>query len=348
MSANPFFNPTQYARPAGTPSQAWFDAHNLGAGGAQNLSSAAGGGAAQGPASYGGWQPRPEPTPTDYQPQIDQMRTRLGQLRQRAGAGGAGPKLQARIDELRGNVQDTQQAKSAQNQQQQGGGAQPEPAMMMGGGFGGQQMNAMAQYFGQLPPGFGQGPQGSYGVGGMGMGGGMPQYGGMNYGGGMQSWMQQPMMYGGYNQSMGGNQTGLAEQGQMPTGAQRPGMQYRQDRRQARQGGNEMAQAGQPQGGAPSWYEAGSFDTPFGNLVQSSVGNGNIYKQNGSDGQSLYHYDPNVGWKHMTQQEYMGYNNPADFYQDPNQYAAAAGGNKSQMQMKNGMYQTMLGTGTYR
>lgn len=28
--------------------------------------------------------------------------------------------------------------------------------------------------------------------------------------------------------------------------------------------------------------------------------------------------------------------------------AAAAGGNKSQMQMKNGMYQTMLGTGTYR
>lgn len=227
------------------------------------------------------------------------------------------------------------------------GGAQPEPAMMMGGGFGGQ-MNGMAQYFGQLPPGFGQSPQGGYGVGSMGMGGGMPQYGGMNYGGGMQSWMQQPMMYGGYNQSMGGNQTGLAEQGQMPPGAQRPGMQYRQDRRQARRGGNEMAQAGQPQGGAPSWYEAGSFDTPFGNLVQSSVGNGNIYKQNGSDGQSLYHYDPNVGWKHMTQQEYMGYNNPADFYQDPNQYAAAAGGNKSQMQMKNGMYQTMLGTGTYR
>jgi hypothetical protein len=290
------------------------------------------------PPGYGGWQPRPEPTPTDYQPQIDQMRTRLGQLRQRAGAGGAGPKLQARIDELRGNLQDTRQAKRAQNQQQQGGGAQPEPAMMMGGGFGGQQMNAMAQYFGQLPPGFGQGPQGGYGVGGMGMGGGMPQYGGMNYGGG----------YGGYTPSMGGNQTGLAEQGQMPTGAQRPGMQYRQDRRQARRGGNEMAQAGQPQGGAPSWYEAGSFDTPFGNLVQSSVGNGNIYKQNGSDGQSLYHYDPNVGWKHMTQQEYMGYNNPADFYQDPNQYAAAAGGNKSQMQMKNGMYQTMLGTGTYR
>ena len=133
------------------------------------------------------------------------------------------------------------------------GGAQPEPAMMMGGRFGGQQMNGMAQYFGQLPPGFGQGPQGSYGVGGMGMGGGSQWDSGFNTGNSMSMpWGMQGMNYGGYNPSMGGmqnmihwdqggNQTGLAEQGQMPTGAQRPGMQYRQDRRQARQ--EEMGRA---------------------------------------------------------------------------------------------------------
>ncbi len=315
----------------------------------------------------GQWSQPPQP---QMDPQMQEMQQR-GNIQDRMGNlnsritklqeqyKGAGTEqqagIQSRIDAMQGNVGRLQGKLDA------GGGANRigmdfrkerrqaknagtyDPTAQQGGG---QQMNGMAQYFGQLPPGFGQGPQGSYGVGGMGMGGGMPQYGGMNYGGGMQSWMQQPMMYGGYNS--GANQTGLAEQGQMPTGAQRPGMQYRQDRRQARQGGNEMAQAGQQQGGAPSWYEAGSFDTPFGNLVQSSVGNGNIYKQNGSDGQSLYHYDPAQGWKHMTQQEYMGYNNPADFYQDPNQYAAAAGGNKSQMQMRNGMYQNMLGTGTYR
>jgi hypothetical protein len=71
-------------------------------------------------------------------------------------------------------------------------------------------------------------------------------------------------------------------------------------------------------------------------------------KQNGSDGQDLFHYDPQAGWKHMTNQEYQGYNNPASFYQDPNQYAAQAGGNRNEYEMRNGMWQTQLGTGTYR
>ena len=48
----------------------------------------------------------------------------------------------------------------------------------------------------------------------------------------------------------------------------------------------------------------------------------------------------------MTNQEYQGYNNPADFYQDPNQYAAQAGGNRNDYQMRNGMWQTQLGSGT--
>lgn len=305
-----------------------------------------GGGFGGYPQMQGGFQSYQPQAPSGAQQgdaRIDKLRGRVSNLQeQMKGAGTeqmAG--MQARMDQMQGRI------KGLRQDRRQGEGLYAQPAA----GAQGQgdqnywtadrMRNAKPMPMPTMPGGGNL----SYG-GGMGMGGGMPQFGGMNYGGGMQSWMQQPMMYGGYNS--GANQTGLAEQGQMPTGAQRPGMQYRQDRRQALQGGNEMAQAGQQQGGAPSWYEAGSFDTPFGNLVQSSVGNGNIYKQNGSDGQSLYHYDPTQGWKHMTQQEYMGYNNPADFYQDPNQYAAAAGGNKSQMQMRNGMYQNMLGTGTYR
>ena len=42
----------------------------------------------------------------------------------------------------------------------------------------------------------------------------------------------------------------------------------------------------------------------------------------------------------MTNQEYQGYNNPRSFYQDPNQYAAQAGGNRNDYQMRNGMWQT--------
>jgi len=260
MSANPFFNPTQYARPAGTPSQAWFDAHNLGAGGAQNLSSAAGGGAAQGPASFGQHFGASAPLASSYA--MYGFNQNMGQRSQHMAFPSTGADRPGY-----GWRQERRQAKNAgtydPTSQPQGGGAQPEPAMM-GGGYGGQQMNGMAQYFGQLPPGFGQGPQGGYGVGGIGMGGGSQWDSGFNTGNSMSMpWGMQGMNYGGgyggYNPSMGGgwnldastsgsatggwrgglNQTGLAEPGQMPTGAQRPGMQYRQDRRQARQRAGE-------------------------------------------------------------------------------------------------------------
>lgn len=106
---------------------------------------------------------------------------------------------------------------------------------------------------------------------------------------------------------------------------------------------------GSPDGATPpSWYEAGRFNgTPFGDLVQGNTGNGNIYKKlNGSD-QDLYHYDPTQGWKHMTAQEYAGYGNDPSFYKDPNQYAAQAGAQKSEMEKRNGLWQTKVGSGTY-
>lgn len=170
-----------------------------------------------------------------------------------------------------------------------------------------------------------------------GMNGGFNPWGGMQ-GGGMNDFIRSSMMYGanapmyanqgGYNPNA--NQGGAAPQGKMPTSVppQKP-----------QQG---------PQGAPQSYYEGSQFNTQFGNLVPASVGNGNIYKQNGSDGQTLYHYGPTAGWKSMTNQEYQGYNNPADFYQDPNQYAAQAGGNRNDYQMRNGMWQTQLGSGTYR
>jgi len=228
----------------------------------------------------------------------------------------------------------------------QGGGGQMGGASPWGGGFGMNQMRG--GMFGEnMRPGGGIGAYDQFGNsmgGGMGMAG-FGGWGGQQFGynPGANFRPSDPSQI-----NLMGQQQGLAAP-QGPTGANRPGMQYRQDRRQAqRQGGPGQGQMPQ-QGGAPqSYYEAGTFDTPFGNLVQSSVGNGNIYKRNGTDGQDLYHYDPTVGWKHMTQQEYMGYNNPADFYQDPNQYAAQAGGVKNEYEMRDGMWRTKLGTGTYR
>lgn len=272
--------------------------------------------------------------------QLPQMKTQLDRMRTRAAAGtGDQTKLQGRIDSLQGRVRDARQARR-QGNAQPAGGAQPEPGM--GQNFaqylmGGPQMGGAAMWGGGRPQGYD----------GMQQGFGMNPY----QMGGMQNWMQP--MNGGYNPQQGMS-------GQMPQGANRPGMQYRQDRRQARQGGPEAAQAPNPgaqpvapQQGTPNqtgvpqnYYEAGMFDTPFGQLVPSSTGNGNVYKKNGSDGNDLYYYDPSAGWKHMSAQEYQGYNNPASFYQDPNQYAGAAGARQSQYAMRNGMWQQMPGSGT--
>lgn len=150
----------------------------------------------------------------------------------------------------------------------------------------------------------------------------------------------------------GANQGGAA-----PQGANRPGMQYRQDRRQARQGEagpgapNPGAQPVAPQQGGgwnpgttPTSMGGNSFNSPFGDLVVSSTGNGNVFQRNGGDGNDLYHYDPTAGWKHMTADEYKGY---GDYnYQDPRAFGGA--GQKMQnWTQKNGMWQGMQGSGAY-
>lgn len=253
------------------------------------------------------------------------------------------------------------------------GGAQPEPAMMMGGGFGGQ-MNGMAQYFGQLPPGFGQSPQGGYGVGGMGMGGGMPQYGGMNFGGmpwgmpnmgGQRAWMQPQMMpQGGYNPQAGQQQGLAAPQGKMPAGtpvAPRPqqggntgsspmpvgangtsshpgliwwnGVEILDVGNYTDQWGNITTRDAYAQRrkdlakfGPGGMLDGSMFKTKFGDLVQSSNGNSNIYKVNGGGENDLYHYDPQEGWKHMTADEYQKYGDYNYYNPLESQDAARAAG----------------------
>lgn len=147
-----------------------------------------------------------------------------------------------------------------------------------------------------------------------------------------------------------------------PTGADRPGFEYRADRRALKQakGGQPPA----PEAAAPAapqtpaaqqglasglgWANQvngtpgqetirGFYDTPFGRLTSSSGGNANIFKQQGGDESTLYHYDPNQGWKSMTQQEYRGYGDGArqgQGYADPSQYAGA-GAVKQQFQRTN-------------
>lgn len=151
-------------------------------------------------------------------------------------------------------------------------------------------------------------------------------------------------MNGGWGGPMGGE-----------TGAQRPGMEYRQDRRQARQGGAQpepgrMSQPYNPQAGAAPQQQGfgngsnagfgqsiGSrgtdmYDTPFGMMVASSSGNSGVYKVNGATDGRMYHYDPNnlnagddpSGWKSMTEDQYRSYGDHQ--YNAPNAGNAAAAG----------------------
>jgi len=135
------------------------------------------------------------------------------------------------------------------------------------------------------------------------------------------------------------------QQQQAPQGANRPGMEYRQERRQAngqaqQQAPQQQQGAGIPgydgwysgqapqhqQGQAPSAYKGGFYNTPFGMLTTASVGDGRIFQQNGG-GDLLYNYNPDQGWKSMTQDEYRGYGdgaNQGQGYYDPEQYRGNA------------------------
>lgn len=98
------------------------------------------------------------------------------------------------------------------------------------------------------------------------------------------------------------------------------------------------------------------FDTPWGQLVQDSGGQGNVYRRlgaNGADDGMRFHYDPTAqdgvgaknGWKSMTLDAMRGY---GDYnYQNPYDFAQQAGARQNNYMFKNGMYQTAPGTGTY-
>lgn len=104
-----------------------------------------------------------------------------------------------------------------------------------------------------------------------------------------------------------------------------------------------------PAGAPPSFYEANLFNTPWGQLVQSSTGNGNLYKKNGaSENDGLYYYDPSKGWQQTSVNDYRNWTDQQAFgLADPNQYAAQAGGNRQDWTFKNGMWQGAIGTGNY-
>ncbi len=105
-------------------------------------------------------------------------------------------------------------------------------------------------------------------------------------------------------------------------------------------------------------YEAGQFSTPWGDLVQSSTGGGNIYKRNGGSDDELFYYDPNArqddpvnrnGWKRIgSAADYRAYNNPASFYKDPYQFAQQAGASRAQYTKQGNFLAATPGTGTYK
>ena len=206
------------------------------------------------------------------------------------------------------------------------GGGQGMYGQMNGGMYGGGQMGNSSQYYGQMPQGFGQ-QGGGYGMDPYSQFNG-PQMG--NYGGGYnpQGGMQ--------NQIYWDQNQGSAA----PQGAQRPGMQYRADRREAKQQGgpNPGATPVSPQqrqngvtagpGNMTATGMGNMFDTGWGRLVASSTGNQNVMQLE-NDPTRLFHYDPNAqdgpgakgGWKSMTPDEYRSY---GDYnYQDPRNYGGA-------------------------
>jgi hypothetical protein len=296
--------------------------------------------------------------------------------------------LQGRMDKVQGNMGDPnatgadragmgwrQERRQAKRDGSYDPNAQPQDDMIYLGG---------SATFDESGGGYGMGGnRGGWG----GFGGGMPGMGmyghsrgvmpgamGINQGfsgfntgnsmsmpGGMQSWGMGGMGgggmggMGGYNPPQGGQMQGSAP---APQGAQRPGMEYRQDRRQARrQGGPEASSMPQPQQGG--WNPLTTptsmgnvFQTGWGNLVPSSTGNQNVFQREG-DPSMLFHYDPNAadgagakgGWKSMTPDAYSGY---GDYnYQDPRQFGAAANPMMQHWTQKNGLIQGMVGTGSY-
>lgn len=333
-----------------------------------------GGGFGSGWGGYQQYQPQAPSGADQGNARIDKLRNRVSNLQEQWKGAGTEQQagIQGRIDQMQGRIkglrQDRRQGEGLYAQPQAGaqgqqGGAQPEPARYGGGN----QMNGMAQYFGQLPQGFGQ-QQGGYGMnpwaqqsGGMGMAG---------FGG----WAGQQF---GYNPGanfrpsdpnqinlMGPQQSQAAPQGKMPAGtpvAPRPqqggntgsspmpvgangtsshpgliwwnGVEILDVGNYTDQWGNITTRDAYAQRrkdlakfGPGGMLDGSMFKTKFGDLVQSSNGNSNIYKVNGGGENDLYHYDPQEGWKHMTADEYQKYGDYNYYNPLESQDAARAAG----------------------
>lgn len=123
------------------------------------------------------------------------------------------------------------------------------------------------------------------------------------------------------------------------TGADRAGFGWRQQRRQAKQGQGAQAEPGQlPQGqgyappGAGGQYGGGfynpqaaagspvmslgtsNYNTQFGELTPISS-NGNVFKRNGGDENTLFSQGPGGQWNQMSLQDYQA--NPNQQYNAP-------------------------------
>lgn len=281
---------------------------------------------------------------------------------QMAGMQARMDQMQGRIKGLR---QDRRQGEGmyAQPQGQQGG-AQPMPmqnAPTAGPQYGGGFMGGASPWGGSP-----WGQQGGFGMNPMGGGmqfGGMPW--GMPNMGGQRAWMQPQMMpQGGYNPQAGQQQGLAAPQGKMPAGtpvAPRPqqggntgsspmpvgangtsshpgliwwnGVEILDVGNYTDQWGNITTRDAYAQRrkdlakfGPGGMLDGSMFKTKFGDLVQSSNGNSNIYKVNGGGENDLYHYDPQEGWKHMTADEYQKYGDYNYYNPLESQDAARAAG----------------------
>lgn len=285
------------------------------------------------------------------QGRVDNLQGRIGNLQEQYKAAGSDQQagIQNRINTLQGRMGDLQgkmdaggganrmgmeyrrerrQAKNAGTYDPQAQGGQPEPAMWQGGMMPG--MGGSRGYM--LPDGsFSNTSMGGMGFGGMGFGG----YGGWQSGGGM------------------GGMGEMAYRGGMPQGMF-PQPQYRTQEAGQNQGGATPVApynpAAQPQAQGGGWNPltqatgmGNIFDTSFGRLVPSSVGNQNVFQREG-DASTLYNYNPTQGWKSMTPEEYRGYGETN--YADPRQYAAA-NPMMQQWTQRNGLIQGMQGTGAY-
>jgi hypothetical protein len=159
-------------------------------------------------------------------------------------------------------------------------------------------------------------------------GGGRPEPAFMGQGfGGFNPWGGMRPQAMGYGAPQGYQPPQRQEQGSQGGPAQNPGAGF-------------GASGGAPNGGFTGYFEAGNYDTPFGNLVQSNSGDGRLAKMN-NGGDQQYGYNPQSGWQVANDQN-MG------SFVDPYQYAQQAGASRAQYTKQGNFYAATPGTGTYR